>query len=120
MKVSKASLALGLALGLTVSTGTVAANTLTGYCVDTLEGGCMDRFLPFRGMTIDYCEETCTLRNPVAIRGLEATLYDRDCLADFDTPKQGGVLVMTQRDWSGRVSRQIMDATSSYAIVPCP
>lgn len=96
------------------------AGTLTGYCIDLQEAGCSDRFLPFYGMTVDSCEETCTLRNPVPIRGLEATLYDRECVADYDTPMEGRVLILSQRDWTGNLRRQIIDDATSYAIVACP
>lgn len=111
-----------LAVAMSVQSGAALSEpgTLTGYCIDLREAGCTDRFLPFYGMSVDYCEETCTLRNPVPIRGLEATLYDRECVADYDTPMEGRVLLLSQHDWAGNLRRQIIDEVETFAIVPCP
>ena len=53
-------------------------NNLTGMCLDNRKVGCQSRYLPFKVLTIDFCEETCTLTNPVDIREINETLYDFD------------------------------------------
>ena len=49
---------------------------LSGMCLDNLEAGCQGRYLPFRGLTIDFCEETCSLINPINIEGISALNND--------------------------------------------
>jgi len=60
-----------------------AAQNFTGLCLDFGEEGCMPRHIPFDGNTISFCEETCRLTGPVAVRGIEATLYDLQCSGDY-------------------------------------
>ena len=59
---------------------------LSGMCLDNLEDGCQGRYLPFRGLKIDFCEETCSLINPINIEGINATAFDFDCLSDNTRP----------------------------------
>jgi len=61
-------------------------NDLSGMCLDNLEVGCQGRYLPFRGLKIDFCEETCSLTNPVDLKEINATTYDFECVADYTTP----------------------------------
>jgi hypothetical protein len=93
--------------------------SLSGYCIDFLGPGCTDRYVPFRGLTIDFCEETCTLTNPVNVRGLEATLYDMECAADYDSPMPGRVMVLSQTRWDGRQQMSFIDRHGTQPIVRC-
>jgi hypothetical protein len=94
--------------------------TLSGLCLDLRVAGCTERFLPFDGLTIDLCEETCTLTNPVTVRALEGTLYDRVCLSDSPTDMEGRVLLLRQTDRAGQSRLLLIDHREILAIVPCP
>lgn len=108
------------AVGLTPIPAEAQPRSLSGFCLDMREPGCMPRYLPFRGLTIDFCEETCTLTNPVNVRDLDATLYDMECLADYDSPMPGRVMLLSQTRWDGRQQLSFIDRHETLAIVPCP
>jgi hypothetical protein len=79
----------------------------------------MDRYLPFVGSSIGFCEESCELTNPVDVRGLDATLYDFVCRADYgDFTRR--VMLLTQRDFEDRVTTSFIDENGTRRIVPCP
>ena len=73
---------------------------LSGMCLDNLEAGCQERYLPFRGLTIDFCEETCSLINPITIEGINATAFDFECLSDNITPLASRVLLILSKNQS--------------------
>ena len=73
---------------------------LSGMCLDNLEAGCQGRYLPFRGLTIDFCEETCSLINPINIEGINATAFDFECLSDNITPLASRVLLILSKNQS--------------------
>lgn len=110
------------AAGLTLpfSGASAQPHSLSGYCLDMREGGCMPRFLPFHGLSIDFCEESCTMTNPVSVRDLDAVLYDMECIADYDTPLSGRVMVLSQTSWSGHQRLSFIDERETLEIVPCP
>ena len=101
-------------------TGVVSAQDLTGYCLDNREGGCQGRYLPFRGNTIDFCEETCTLTNPTQVRGLNAILYDFACLSDYPSSKAGRVMILQQTDHAGKTLTSLISKSDTKRIVRCP
>ena len=80
----------------------------------------MPRYLPFQGLTIDFCEETCTLTNPVNVRDLDATLYDMTCRADYDSPMPGRVMILSQTRGDGRQQMSFIDRHQTLEIVRCP
>ena len=101
--------------------GGASAQPLQGMCLDMREAGCMPRFLPFEGGSISFCEATCSLNNPVNVRGINAALYDLSCRADYDTPLDGSrVMILSQTDWYGRTAISWIDERTMYDIVPCP
>jgi hypothetical protein len=73
---------------------------LSGMCLDNLEDGCQGRHLPFRGLKIDFCEETCSLINPINIEGISATAFDLECLSDNATPLASRVLLILSNNQS--------------------
>ena len=73
---------------------------LSGLCLDNLEAGCQGRYLPFRGLTIDFCEETCSLINPINIEGINATAFDFECLSDNTRPLASRVLLILSKNQS--------------------
>ena len=73
---------------------------LSGMCLDNLEAGCQGRYLPFRGLKIDFCEETCSLINPINIEGISATAFDLECLSDNATPLASRVLLILSNNQS--------------------
>ncbi len=93
---------------------------LSGLCLDLREDGCTERFLRFRGLTIDFCEETCTLTAPTAVRGMEATLFDMRCQSDMPTDIGGRVMVLRQTDSSNASRLLFIDRRDVFAIVRCP
>ncbi|MCC6002643.1 MAG: hypothetical protein JJU19_17555 [Pararhodobacter sp.] len=114
--------ALALTVGLLALPGAASAqpHDLSGLCLDAGQAGCMPRYLPFDGLSIDFCEETCTLGNPVTVRGLAARLYDMTCLADYPDPPGGRVLILRQSGPDGRARLWFIDQAESREIVPCP
>jgi hypothetical protein len=98
-----------------------SAENLSGLCLDNVEAGCMERFIPFYGNSIDFCEETCQLTNPTAIRDLNATLYDFVCQGDDGsaTGLGGRVIVLHQRDWEGKTTTSFIDERETRLIVRC-
>ena len=73
---------------------------LSGMCLDNLEDGCQGRYLPFRGLKIDFCEETCSLINPINIEGINATAFDFECLSDNTRPLASRVLLILSNNQS--------------------
>ena len=119
---SAATLTKALILGVIISSSLSAssqAQDLTGLCIDNVEAGCMSRYLNFYGNAVDFCEATCELTNPVAVRGLDATLYDFVCGGDHNQPTVR-VMLIKQTDFNGRTTMSIVDATETRSIVPCP
>lgn len=99
----------------TVSTATVAVSQgFSGYCLDLGSAGCTARYIPFRNMSLDFCEETCTLTNPVSVNGMSAVLYELSCVADYNTPLDGSrVFIIEREEYGARIinwidNRQIL------------
>ena len=111
----------------------IIKNNLSGMCLDNLEAGCQGRHLPFRGLTIDFCEETCSLTNPVDINGINATSYDFECVADYTTPFLSRVLLISSNNQSGNAelmfvrsyflrtigSAQVSTSGQMWSVVDC-
>lgn len=75
--------------------------------------------MPWQGASIALCEESCTLTNPVTVRGMDATLYDFACVADYDTPMAGRVMLLRQDGGDGaRLS--LVTRRETIPVVPCP
>ncbi|WGW05519.1 hypothetical protein [Tropicibacter oceani] len=95
-----------------------------GLCLDNVEAGCNDRFIPFGGHSIGICEATCTLENPVNLRAMEGTLYDVTCQGDG--PEYGNeigsdrVLVLKQSGYEDGPRLSLIGTNYTRAIVPCP
>ena len=87
-------------------------NNLTGMCLDNHKAGCQSRYLPFKGLMIDFCEETCTLTNPVDIRGINEILYDFECTSDYAPPFLSQVLLTLRKNHSG--SSDLMFVRSAF------
>ena len=110
-----------LALGIVMYGGCLSssAENLTGYCLDTGSAGCQDRFIPFDGKSIDFCEETCRLTNPTAVRGLNATLYDFACKSDYPSTEGGRVMILRQNDPTGKTNISMVTEHLTRPIVRC-
>lgn len=118
--IAERSKTIAVYAGLTVAVAIGAhAQDLTGLCIDNIEGGCMGRYLNFYGNAVDFCESTCELTNPVAVRGLEATLYDFVCRSDNGDYEER-VLLMFQTGFDGSRNLSMIDAEQTRSIVPCP
>ena len=77
--------ATAIATALSLAFTPLTAQDLKGWCFPA--DGCMGVQIPIGSGTYETCEETCTLTNPVAVRDMEATLYDVVCRGDW---MQGG------------------------------
>lgn len=94
--------------------------SMSGLCLDMRQEGCTARYLPFSGLQIDFCEESCQLTNPVNVRDLDGTLFDLSCVADYPSPPSGRVLILEQTSFTGERALSWIDAVETLAIVPCP
>jgi hypothetical protein len=110
------------ALGMVMYGGCLSASAenLTGYCLDTGSAGCQDRFIPFDGKSIDFCEETCGLTNPTTVRGLNATLYDFVCKSDNPSTEGGRVMILRQNNSTGKTTISLVTEHQTQPIVLCP
>ena len=98
-----------------------SAQSLGGLCLELQEWGCTPRYLPFTGLSIDFCEETCELTNPVNVRGMNGVLYGLSCQADYNTPYDGQrVLILRQYIRDGVALISWIDRRETLRIVPCP
>lgn len=109
-----------LLLALIALPAPLLAQNLTGLCLDMREAGCMDRYIPFSGNTISFCEESCTLTAPVEVRGLSATLYDLQCSADHGEIPDERVMLLTQQDPMSGPRTFWVDAEDTFKMVACP
>jgi hypothetical protein len=109
-----------LMAGLLSGVGDSTAENFSGLCLDNLEEGCQERFLPFDGDSIDFCEQTCQLTNPTPVRDLDATLYDFVCRGDNGADSDSRVIVLRQKDWDGKTTTSFIDGYETRTIVPCP
>lgn len=107
-----------MAVGLVVGSG-ASAESLTGFCLDNLDAGCLDRLIPFDGNSIGFCEETCELTKPTAVRDLNATLYDFVCRGDSATGGGGRVMILRQKDWNGKSTISFIDEHETRPVVQC-
>lgn len=108
--------ALTAALSLPAQAGPLHhTDDLTGYCLpgDGCTGG-----IAFRGMTVDLCEETCTLSRPVAVLNMDATLYDFTCEGDHIP---GGTERRRAMIYASREGLHLLmpGALEGQAILPC-
>ena len=97
------------------------AQDMTGLCLDLGEEGCTDRFLPFDKMSISFCESSCTLRNPVPVQGIDATLYNMECVSDNPQSSGGRAIILRQIDRSSSsIKTYMIDSDAITPIVICP
>ena len=94
--------------------------SMSGLCLDMREEGCTERYLPFSGLQIGFCEEMCVLTNPVNVRGLEGALFDLACTGDSGDIPDRRVMIIRQTDFSSRTVLSWIDAFETLRIVPCP
>jgi hypothetical protein len=62
------------------------AQNFDGWCFP--ENACMGSTIPIENNAYESCESTCTLANPVKVRGLEATLFDVVCKGDWGSSRE--------------------------------
>lgn len=98
----------------------VVAQNLTGYCLDNKDDGCQDRYIPFEGNSIQFCEEACTFTKPTSVRGLNATLYDFKCQSALDHSYWAGrVMILKQTSYDGRTRTSLVSRRDTLSIVRC-
>lgn len=97
----------------------VNANNLIGMCVDMGEPGCQGRYIPFNEASISWCEESCTLSNPVNITDMNAILYKYTCKSDHAGIQSSRVMVLTQEGWNGIKEKYFVSNKETLPIVPC-
>ena len=97
----------------------VMAQNLTGYCLDNGSKGCQDRYIPFSRNAIDFCEESCEFTNPVAVRGMEATLYDYKCRSDHAGTTSSRALIVIQSGGDNETRTSMVTRDGTRPIVRC-
>ena len=98
-----------------------AALAFDGLCIDNREAGCVDRYIPFRGKTLDFCEASCTLTNRVDVRDMDGALYDVECLSDSGSKPIGPRVFWLLQTGGFNTERLIMvDESNVWAVVACP
>ena len=113
-------LAMLAALCVPISFASAKEESLSGFCIDNAEAGCLPRHIPFEGLAIDFCEATCTLINPEDVPGLDATLYDLACESDQPAEETARVMILRQTDWAGQKRISLVDGRETRPVVPCP
>ena len=98
----------------------VNANNLIGMCVDMGEPGCQGQYIPFNEASISWCEESCTLSNPVNVTDMSAILYEYTCKSDHAGIQSSRVMVLTQEGWNGIKEKYFVSNKETLPIVPCP
>ena len=105
---------------LTTSITSAQGQSLSGLCLDNREPGCMPRYIPFKGLAINFCEETCVLKNPVNVNGLNAVLYNMVCKADYPTKLGGRVMLLEQKGRQNQNTLLFIDKREVRSVLPCP
>lgn len=102
---------IGVSLPVPVASGI----DLNGWCMPY--DGCSGP-TPFRDGRIDLCEASCTLRNPVPVRDMDATLYDVSCVADFPFEDMRW-FVGKHVDWQEKEHVIIVERNRYYLLERC-
>ena len=95
---------------------------LSGWCIDMGEPGCQDRYIPFHGNSIDWCEESCLLDNRVKVTNMFANLYDYTCRSDHAGTVKSRVMILTQTVYvnTKKVDKHsFITTTGTLPITPC-
>lgn len=80
---------------------------------------CMADVSPIHGNTFDTCEERCTMRDPVPVRGLNAKLYDVSCIGDSSSSEYR-MMLGEYKDWEGNHKAYIVTPEGTEELVRCP
>lgn len=80
---------------------------------------CMGEPTPIRGNSFDTCEESCTMRDPVPVRGLDANLYDVKCEGD-SSRSEYRMLLGEYTDWDGDRKAYIVTPHGTEQLERCP
>ena len=74
--------------------------------------------IPVAGDQFQTCEQNCTMKNPVKVRGLDATLFDVSCVGDSANTEQR-MLFMIYRDDGGETQGLVVAASGPQNLVRC-
>ena len=67
------------------NTGLSVAGEFDGWCFPAT--ACTGEAMPIRDSSFETCEETCTMRDPVVVNGMDAVLYRVTCEGDWGSPE---------------------------------
>lgn len=87
------------------------------WCLPPTE--CMGEASPIKNGSFDTCEEKCTMRDPVPVRGLDANLYDVSCVGDSSTKKYR-MMMGEYTDWGGNRKAYIVTPEGTESLIMCP
>ena len=110
----RAALALALALG----PAAAAAQTVTGVWTSLGIESCnpaSDAVIRITGEEVRYWESLCRIGNPVAVRGLDATLYDAECSGEGETWQTRLLLAALPEDGA-----LLMTRFGAQVLIRCP
>ena len=110
---SKAEMTV-IAIALTVIAGNqlfgpaqARAEDFDGWCFPST--ACTEVPMPIGNSTFNTCEETCTMKNPVNVNDMDATLYYVECKGDWGSHPIQRMLFMRYIDHDNRSRAVVLD-----------
>jgi len=85
-------------LVLTYSSAVAVAEDLTGWCFPA--DGCSGEEA-IRNNSFSTCEESCSLENPVRIKGMKAKFYDQQCHSDGNGSTKTKIIIAPSQAQDG-------------------
>lgn len=108
---------------LIASASSVRANDFEGLCIFNPEPGCVEERTPILNNTFDFCEQSCTLSNPVNVRNmLDGVLYDVFCFSDtplYEDNMDERVLVLSRFPGGDIETVEVIGNTTHLTLVLC-
>lgn len=95
---------------------TIAAHA-DDWCLPYNE--CMDDVSPIKDNSFETCEATCTMRDPIPVRGLDANIYDVTCESDGPSKKYR-MMLGEYTDWNGNKKAYIVTPEGTKQLDRCP
>lgn len=97
----------------------VQAQELNGWCFPVDD--CTGTQTPIENGSYGTCEGSCTLSDPVRIRGMDGTLFDQTCFADWmeNGSQTQRVLVLKQELFSGDNKFLFVTSNETFELEQC-
>ena len=104
-----------------VAAGSIFFVTTTAYADDWClpANECTGEPSPIQNNQYDTCEETCRMRDPVPVRGLEAKLYDVKCEGDSSS-SEFRMMLGEYTDFHGNRLAYLVTPDGAEQLERCP